>query len=480
MHEYELNMYWKSVVNTMQEGLMIVDTDGTIVAVNPALGRMTGFAETEMIGHKCAVLNCDLFDASTHDCGTAWCRLFHSGVMALRRCTLQRKDGRRIDTLKNATLLYDNRGRTIGAVETITDISEVIEKDNQIEAFRQTLRSENGFEGMIGVSAAMRRNFDLMANAALSDAPVMIFGESGTGKELVASAIHNLGNRRNKPFVKINCAALQESLLESELFGHVKGAYTGAYKDREGRFEAAHTGDIFLDEIGDIPIVTQVKLLRVLEEKVVERVGDSRPMPVDVRIVSATNRNLEEMVARGHFRQDLFFRINVIPIQLPPLRERTEDIPLLAEFFFEKIRLKNARRIQGIAPQTMHILMQHAWPGNIRELKSVFEYAFVTCNDTHIQPEHLPASVLNGAGEHLCRTLEPTRTAMSLGQFPAARDNSDYKRRELLEALRACGGNQSVAARFLGVSRGTIWNRMKKYGIAATRAFGETGTPPVR
>lgn len=474
MYEYELNMYWKTVVNTMQEGLMIVDTDGTIVATNRALERITGFSAMEMIGKKCSVLNCNLFESARKDRGDSWCTLFHAGVMDTRRCLLQRKDGQSVDVLKNAALLHDNNGGVIGAVETVTDISELIEKDNQINAFRQTLRLENGFKGMIGVSPPMKKMYDLVSNAALSDAPIIIYGESGTGKELVASALHEIGSRSKNSFVKVNCAALKESLLESELFGHVKGAYTGAHKDREGRFETAHLGDIFLDEIGDISASTQVKLLRVLEEKIVERVGDSNPVPVDVRIISATNRDLEKMAEEGSFRQDLFFRINVIPIHLPPLRERVEDIPLLSENFFKKIRMKSGSRIEGISSDTMDILMSHTWPGNVRELKSVFEYAFVTCGESFIRPHHLPANIVKRVSSIVNRTQATPKNLGNPGNTKNAKnpeniltDKNDRKKQALMEALEQCGGNQSAAARLLGVSRGTIWNRMKKYKITA-------------
>jgi transcriptional regulator with GAF, ATPase, and Fis domain len=209
----------------------------------------------------------------------------------------------------------------------------------------------------------------------------IIFGESGTGKELIAKAIHDSGPRKQNPYVKVNCAALTESLLASELFGHVKGACTGAYRSREGRFEAAQGGNIFLDEIGDLPLSTQVKMLRVLEEKVVERVGDNRPIHIDARIISATNRNLKLLVDQGRFREDLFYRINVIPIMVPPLRKRVGDIPMLADSFFRRIQLKNDKKIMGISNEAMELLMSHAWPGNVRELKSAFEYAFVTCRE---------------------------------------------------------------------------------------------------
>jgi transcriptional regulator with PAS, ATPase and Fis domain len=325
-----------------------------------------------------------------------------------------------------------------------------------LEAFRQVLRSKDGFHGLIGVSASMRQVFDLIENAAQSDAPVIVYGDSGTGKELVSKAIHEIGDRSQRPFVKVNCASLTESLLESELFGHVRGAYTGAYKDRVGRFESAHEGDIFLDEIGDLPMSTQVKLLRVLEEKTIERVGDSTPIPVDVRIISATNKNLTELVEQGRFRKDFYFRINVIPIHLPLLRERVEDIPFLAETFFRKMKLKSGKEIQGISKDAMETLMRYSWPGNVRELKSAFEYAFVTCQDAMIQPAHFPSTILQ-AGKRQ-RSVKPMNINMQ-----------EIEKRELIEALKKSRGNKSKAAEFLGVSRVTVWNRMKRFKVDTPR-----------
>lgn len=456
MFERELNQYWKTVVDTIQDGVMIVDRDGTIISINKAFERITGYIRAEMIGNPCSVLNCDICEIARGSKGNHWCVLFETGSLEMRRCTLIRKDGSYVHVLKNASVLHDAEGSVMGAVETITDITEIIRKDSQIEAFRRELRSENGFHGILGASAKMRQVFDLIANAAQSDAPVVIYGESGTGKELVAKAIHDIGGRRRRPFVKVNCAALTESLLESELFGHVKGAYTGAYTSREGRFEAAHGGDIFLDEIGDLSLSTQVKLLRVLEEKVIERVGDNRPIAVDVRIVSASNKNLKELVDKGSFRNDLFFRINVIPISLPPLRERVEDIPLLAESFFKRIQLKNSKNIEGISNDAMGILMAYDWPGNVRELKSAFEYAFVTCQEPLIQPYHLPVNI-----------YQRQKAKTTVKKPPLNR--KDMKKRQLIDALKQAGGNQSEAARILGVSRVTIWNRMKRFGIDLKR-----------
>ena len=456
MFEQELNIYWKTVVDTIQDGIMIVDRNGTIVSVNRAFEKITGYEKGETVGKPCSILNCDVCEIARDSKGKHWCALFKAGKINMKRCALMRKDGSYVPVLKNASILNDSEGRVMGAVETMTDISEIIEKDSQIEAFRHELRSRDGFQGILGTSSTMQAVFDLIANAALSDAPVIIFGESGTGKELVANAIHHVGPRRGKPFVKVNCAALTESLLESELFGHVKGAYTGAYRGREGRFEAAHGGDIFLDEIGDLPLSTQVKLLRVLEEKVIERVGDNRPIPVNVRIISATNRDLKSLVEKGSFRNDLFFRINVIPITLPPLRQRVEDLPLLAEAFFKRGLLKSGKAVGGISNEAMGALTAYDWPGNVRELKSVFEYAFVTCQESMIQPYHFPPAVYQG-GRHAKR-IKKQET-----------NKKEMKKTRLIEALRQSGGNQSEAARILGVSRVTVWNRIREFGIDPKR-----------
>ena len=452
MFETDLDTYWKTVVNTMRDGIMIVDTTGSIISVNRALETITGYSREELIGQKCSILNCSIYKMAREQGGPFWCKLFKNGSLDVSGCTIMNKSGAYIQVLKNASQLRDRKGNVIGAVETVTDITEIVEKDKQIAAFRRKLKSEDGFHEMIGASAAMRSVYDLIENAALSDAPVIILGESGTGKELVARAIHQIGGRKSGPFVKVNCAALTETLLESELFGHVKGAYTGAYKDRAGRFEMAQSGDIFLDEIGDLPLSTQVKLLRVLEDKIIERVGDSKPIPVDVRIISATNRDLPSLIEKGSFREDLFFRINVIPIHLPPLRERLEDIPLLAEYIFRKIQMKSGKDIKGISKDLIDCLINYTWPGNVRELKSAFEYAVVVCQDPMIRAHHLPPGILQ------------EQTAIRHGK-PLAQSKEEIKKRELISALNRSKGNQSLAAEMLNISRVTIWNRMRKYGI---------------
>ncbi|MBV5317175.1 MAG: sigma 54-interacting transcriptional regulator [Desulfobulbaceae bacterium] len=461
MLEGELKVYWETVVDTIQEGVMIVDTRGTIVSVNKALAELTGFAPNELIGRSCATLNCASCRKKRNCEGQHWCSLFDQGLMNKQRCAILRQDGNYVQVLKSASVLRDSRGQVIGAVETLTDISGLLERDTAIEAFRRELNGRDTFHGMVGKSAAMQRVYDLIDNAADSDAPLAVSGESGTGKELVARAVHERGKRRSGPYIKVNCAALNEALLESELFGHVRGAFTGAHQGRIGRFEAAAGGSIFLDEIGDLPLMIQVKLLRVLEEKVVERVGDHQPIPIDVRIITATNRNLLEMVDEGSFRQDLFYRIHVIPVTISPLRERLEDVPPLAESFFRTLQLKSGKDIRGIGKRAMDLLMSYSWPGNVRELRSTFEYAFVTCQGTTIEADDLPPCIHRGEQVQMSQPTQKTNIEL--------RDKEEIRRSELLDALKAAEGNQSLAAKLLGISRVTVWNRMKRYGLRSVR-----------
>ncbi len=453
MFEQEMNDYWKTVVDTIQDGVMIVNDDGIIISVNQAFESITGYTRAEIIGQSCSVLNCNACERIRSGSDCQWCRLFQEKEIKRKKCLVLRKDGTYTNIIKNASVFRDASGKVTGAVETLTDISDLVEKETQIESYRRELQAEDRFYGMIGASAQMHRVFDLIANAAKSEAPVIIFGESGTGKELVAEAIHQSGNRSRQPFVKVNCSALNESLLESELFGHVKGAFTGAIRSREGRFEAANGGDIFLDEIGDLPLSIQIKLLRVLEAKVVERVGENEPRLVDVRIISATNRDLRKLVADGRFREDFFYRINVIPIWVPPLRERVGDIPLLAEAFFRRIKLKQDKDIESISGETLERLMRYSWPGNVRELKSAFEYAFVACNTRMIGPQHLPPVILQ------FRPSIPSVAPID------ALDMKGIKRQRLISALVKSGGNQSRAAQLLGISRTSVWSQIRRFGI---------------
>lgn len=449
MHRGNMVEYWKTIVETMMDGLMVVDSDGMIVAVNRATEELTGFSRQELIGSPCTILGCDTCSAESGPKGAFTCNLFESRNIERRKCSLTRKDGETIPIMKNASVLVDEDGSVHGGVETLTDLRALVRRDRTIARLSSILKSKDRFHGIIGKSRAMKAVFDLVADAARSDAPIIIYGESGTGKELVAAAIHETGKRKRGPFVKVNCAALSESLLESELFGHVKGAYTGADRSRKGRFESAHRGDIFLDEIGDIPASMQVKILRVLQEKEFERVGESTSIKVDVRVICATHRNLPEMVREGRFREDLFYRLNVIPINLPPLRERREDLPLLVGQFIEENRLKTGKDIEGVTHDAMERLLGHHWPGNIRELINALEYAFVVCREPLIDTAHLPESVLHGA---------PSLTNSEVG-------TSDV-RGEVLDALERTGGKKAEAARLLGISRQALWKRIRRLGLS--------------
>jgi two-component system, NtrC family, response regulator HydG len=454
MHEKDLNLYWKTVVDTIKDGVMIVDKRGIIVSVNRAMTQITGYDRDELLGKPCTFLNCSMCEVVLEKNGEHWCHLFKTGFLNRREAVIQTKHKDFIPVLKNASILRDGEDNVIGAVETITDITELNEKETQISALRSELRSENGFHGLLGNSLPMQQVYELIENAARSDAPVIIFGESGTGKEMVAQAIHNISRRRENPYIKVNCAALNDSLLESELFGHRKGSFTGAYQDRTGRFEAAKSGTIFLDEIGDLPLSTQVKLLRVLEEHVIERVGDNQPLDIDVRIITATNRDLQILMEKGSFREDLFYRINVIPIWVPPLRKRSGDISLLTDAFFHRIRLKSDKPVKGVSNAAMEAIVNYAWPGNVRELKSAFEYAFVTCDESFIRPEHLPPDI-----------ARPKIRKNGILEYSSA-NRDDRKKQQLIAALREAGGNQSRAAEILGVTRVTVWNQIKRYGIS--------------
>ncbi len=452
--------YWKAIIDTMVEALMVVDSQGVIISVNRSMLKLTDFTENELIEKPCDVLKCDKCFVKKKKYPDRFCALFEKKKMQTR-CTMQKKDGTRIDVFKKAAVLRNKAGKIIGGVETFTDLSEAVAKEKIISNLRSELSAKDGFQSMIGTSPGIKRVFELIRIMAKSDTPVIIYGESGTGKELVANAIHNLSSRKKASLVKVNCAALNESILESELFGHVKGAFTGAFKTRVGRFEAADKGDIFLDEIGDMPLSTQIKLLRVIEEKTIEKVGDNDPVSVDVRIISATHKNLEELIEKGQFREDLFYRIGVLPIHIPPLRERKEDIPLLVNAFINKIRLKTGKQVSTMNKTALEILYTYNWPGNIRELINVIEYAFVLCNGDEITPAHLP---LNLIGKDSSQDVQ-TKMVNANGE--------NDKKQNLISILSSTGGNKSKAAQLLGISRVTLYNHIKKYNIHIDKTVSE-------
>jgi two-component system, NtrC family, response regulator HydG len=479
--EEDHEQFWKTVIDTMMDGLMVVNLEGIILSVNQAMEHITGYSREELIGQPCTILKCHTCMDSVLLSNKKECELFRQGQVRRRKCILERKDGTSLHVMKNAAILKDRGGRVVAGVENLTDLSEVVAKERVISHLRrelsredaaheppgkspdmmqlfitrlnQELSKEDGFHGILGKSPSMVQLFTLISSASRSEAPVVIYGESGTGKELVAAAIHRLSPRHQGPFIKVNSAALNESLLESELFGHVKGAFTGADRTRVGRFEAAGGGDIFLDEIGDLPMATQAKLLRVLQEKVIEKVGDHAPIPVDVRVITATNKDLHRLMAQGRFREDLFYRIGVIPIHLPPLRERREDIPLLVKTFIDRGRRKTRRPITGVSEEALERLLAHDWPGNVRELINVIEYAFVLCPEGTIALEHLPAPFSRQG------TAPPAKARGDLGS------RAPDERQRLVEAITAAGGKKTEAARLLGISRVTLWKLLKAHNI---------------
>ena len=343
-----------------------------------------------------------------------------------------------------------------------TGVAMILRDVTEETGLRKAVSDRYRLGGIIGKSRGMQQLFRLIGDVAPSEASVLVRGETGTGKELVARALHYASGRAQGPFVMVNCAALSEGLLESELFGHVQGAFTGAVAERRGRFEEASGGTIFLDEIGDVTPAVQVKLLRVLQERTVERVGDNRSLPVDVRVVSATHRDLEALVAAGRFREDLYYRIKVVSLTLPPLRERREDIPLLAEHFLRRLR-GGAAPVAGLAPEALRLLLDHPWPGNVRELENSLEHAHVLSRGRTIRPEHLPPEVAAGAGG----------AARGLTGAPP---HSPAERDLLAAALARTGWNRTRAARQLGIDRSTLWRKIREYGLQPA----EEPAPPRR
>lgn len=452
----DISKYWKTIVDTLQDGVMVVDPGGKVLSVNPAAERLTGYNSEELIGKSCRVLDCTGCEIFGEGDAEKWCGLFVKGKVRAKKCLITNKDKRSVNVIKNATILYNEDKEIIGAIETLTDMSTLVTQQFEISQLRRSLHLDEGFHGLIGKSPVMQNLFELIENVALTEAPVIITGPSGTGKELVARAIHEASDRKEKPFVKVNCSALNENLLESELFGHVKGAYSGAEKTRIGRFEAAHGGTIFLDEIGDISPTIQVKLLRTLEEKEIERVGDNHTIKVDVRILSATNKDLEALVSQNRFRDDLYFRINVFPINCPPLKDHVTDIPILVQNFIRLNNQKSGKKILGMTPEAIEKITAYQWPGNVRELRNAIEYAFVLCSSGGIGVNHLPPKI---AGTSL-ECVEPgTET-----DHPE-KEKASAKKAALIEALRQTHGNRSETARLLGVSRVTVWKQIKRFKI---------------
>ncbi len=443
----------EAILDAVTDGIFTVDEQLRIVQFNRAAEEITGFSRDEALGMSCL----EIFQQILFGQECLVCKAMErEEYVRLVEREIARKDGRRRSVLVTTTPVLEAGRRRAGVVVVFRDIQELRELAEQAKG-RAT------FAGLIGKNHRMREIYRLIEQVADSTASVLIEGESGTGKELVAKAIHYKSSRADKPFVAVSCAALAESLLESELFGHVKGAFTGAVTAKVGRFELANGGTLFLDEIGDISPAIQVKLLRVLQDHTFERVGDSHPRSVDVRIIAATNRDLRQFITEGKFREDLYYRLKVVPISLPPLRERTDDIPLLVAHFVERFQKETGKPISGVTLDAMNALLDYAWPGNVRELENAIEHAFVRCTGTEIALAHLPRDVRGAPrrpqAEGRVRGLEtaPSHAA------PTPAESSERER--IIQALNETGWNRAEAARLLALTRVTLWRKIRKYGI---------------
>jgi len=370
----------EDVFASIADGLFTVDANWHVTYFNESAERITGITAKEAIGRKCW----DVFRSSICDghCAISECR-DNGGRITNKPIFIIRADGSKLPVSISASPLVNSDGKVIGGVETFRDLTE-------IQAMRKKVEKLYHFEDIVGRSPALEKIFRILPQISSSEATVLLLGQSGTGKELFARAIHNLSPRKNGPFVAVNCGALPGNLLESELFGYKAGAFTDARTDKPGRFERAAGGTVFLDEIGEMPGDLQVKLLRVLQEKTFEPLGGVEPIKADVRIVAATNRDLKQRVADGLFREDLFYRLNVVTLGLPALAERREDIPLLTDHFVAEFNAIQGKNVEGISEEALQLLMRHDLPGNVRELENALEYAFILCPSGLIQPEHLP------------------------------------------------------------------------------------------
>jgi PAS domain S-box-containing protein len=439
----------QAILDSVADGVFTVDREWRITFFNRAAERITGLSHREVVGNRC----CDVFHASICETACALRHTLESGEPVMNRAAfILDARGRKVPIRISTSVLRDDSGRLVGGVETFRDLS-------QVEELRKELEGRVTLGDIIGRSRPMRELFGLLPAIAASDSTVVIHGASGTGKELFARAIHELSPRKNRRFVAINCGALPDTLLESELFGHKAGAFTDARQDKRGRFALAEGGTIFLDEIGDISPAMQVRLLRVLQEKVYEPLGGVEPVTADVRVVVATHRDLADLVDRGLFREDLYYRINVMRLELPPLRERREDIPLLVEHFIERFNRLQERDVVGVSDEVLGLLMNHDFPGNARELENVIEHAFVLCRGSVIELEHLPPE-LSG------------RAPAAVPRMQSGLTLQEMERILIVDALRRHEGNRSAAAAELGIHPSTLFRKIRALDIAAPSRDG--------
>jgi len=433
-----------AIFDSIEEGVFTVDLNWRITSFNRAAEKITGVPKMEALGRPC--LEVFSTDICQNNCAIRKALKENRPVFNLP-VYMNRSDSQRIPIAVNATILRDDKGRMIGGVETFRDLSHLSE-------LQRSFQEPRVFEKMVSKNNRMLEIFSTLKRVADSDCIVLIEGATGTGKELLAKAVHKHSPQKNGPFVPVNCGALPDTLVESELFGYKAGAFTDAKMDKPGRFARAQNGTIFLDEIGDIPHSLQVRLLRVLEDGSYEPLGSVRPAKTNARVVVASHRKLDRLVEEGKFREDLFFRVNVIKLTLPPLSERKEDIPVLAEYFIQRFGRKKKKRILGLTQEAMAALMRYDWPGNIRELENAIEHAFVLCEDEKIGLRHLPDTVL--ADIHV-----------AIWDAPATL--KEIEKQAILRALQRNNWKKLVTARELGINKNTLRRKIVRYGLAAQK-----------
>jgi PAS domain S-box-containing protein len=441
----EADRFFNVILNSIADGVFTTDNEGKITFINKAAEEITGFSSKEAIGHFC-------FDIFRADICQTRCALKETlktkKELTNLSVTILNKGGKQIPISISTAVLKNEKGQIIGGVETFRDLST-------IEELKKELLQKYTLGDIISKNHKIHEIFHILPDIAESDSTVLVQGASGTGKELFAKAIHNLGRRKTKPFVKVNCGALPDTLLESELFGYVKGAFTDAKKDKPGRFALANEGTIFLDEVGDMSPSLQVKLLRVLQEKEFEPLGSTSSRKTDVRIIAATNKDLSKLVNEGKFRDDLFYRLHVVKIELPLLRERREDIPLLIDAFVQKFNAKMGKQVEGVSDEVMGALMRYDYPGNVRELENIIEHAFVLCKGNRIDLDCLPREITVNQE----KISSPTMPLP--GETPIDRAEAEVIER----TLKKYGGNRIKTAKELGLDRTTLWRKIKKHRL---------------
>lgn len=428
-----------TIFRSVQEGIVTVDAQMNVTKVNTAFERICGMAGKNIIGRRLSDVSGPCHQACRHVLEEV---LQTQKEIKTSRIECKHHGKKNQIVVLTSSPLRDRENNFSGAALVIRDMT----RESDLES---RLKPRHKFMGIIGKSKKMQELYVLLEDLADSNVTVLITGESGTGKELVAEALHHGGSRAQKPFVKVNCSALADSLLESELFGHIKGAFTGAVRDQLGRFEMADNGSILLDEIGDISPGLQLKLLRVIQEKEFERVGESISIKVNVRIMSSTNQSLKDLVQRKKFRADLYYRLKVVEINLPPLRERIGDIPLLAEHFCKLFNTRFNKKIDGVSDDVIQILSNYPWPGNVREMEHVLEHAFMLCHMNFITVDHLPLEI----------------STYQKGFIPSPNKNPAVDIKDILHALEKTDGNKAKAARLLGINRKTIYRKLVLHGI---------------